>query len=425
MPDLPKMFQDAVAITRRLGIATGTVISGSIRYVSYKTKGPTGAHALPSQEKSTPPPCAPLPRSQHAMPMTAASSKMRGIRFSSATAGFFPAGADPWAKDVVQWVQRLAWERVECSATEEVPVGEVKEFSSKASFFALNTHRDDPERRHKYLATTPVPLHVLVVDSILRSVGGDVRRDKALGDVHWMVRSLGLMEGNLLDGPTVTEEYLAPTWSWAGVEGRVFLALTHGVEPGSWRWKAEVMHIGYVGEDERRGCARLLAMIKKVRCMNGSSLNPGIETLAPSFEEVGWEPDVWPTPTQAPSEVFCILIARVIGNVEQREPDSEIGLVVQETAGGLGRLRLWRQRLDEREGLFSEVITGAVEVVLTYSEASSLILVAYYSHFTTRIILLSPMDAFTVTKFEDITVTAPPVNEEGGGSGGGAYCVVA
>ncbi|KAJ8694760.1 hypothetical protein PTI98_007410 [Pleurotus ostreatus] len=94
-------------------------------------------------------------------------------------------------------------------------------------------------------------------------------------------------------------------------------------------------------------------MIKKVRCINGSRLNPGIEALAPSFEEVSWEPDVWPTPTQTPSEVYRILIARVIGDVEQREPDSEIGLVVQETAGRLERLGLWRQRLDEREGLLN------------------------------------------------------------------------
>lgn len=60
-----------------------------------------------------------------------------------------------------------------------------------------------PGKMLRVLATTPVPLHVLFVDSILRSVSGNIRCDKALGNVHWMVKSLGLVEGNLLDGPTV------------------------------------------------------------------------------------------------------------------------------------------------------------------------------------------------------------------------------
>lgn len=269
----------------------------------------------------------------------------------------------------------LAWECVECSATEIVPVGEVKEFSPKASFFALNTHRDNPERCYEYwlqLQSLYTSCLLTQFSDRLVAISGVIKRLEMFTgwSNHWglwketfLMDLLWFVDDSTRTRPQ-TKEYLAPTWSWAGVEGRVFLALKHGVEPGSWRWKAEVMHVGCVGGDEQRGCARLLAMIKKVRCINGSRLNPGIETLAPSFEEVGWEPDVWPTPTQTPSEVYCILIARVIGDVEQREPDSEIGLVVQETAGGLERLGLWRQRLDEREGLFPEVTTGAVEVVL-------------------------------------------------------------
>lgn len=41
------------------------------------------------------------------------------------------------------------------------------------------------------------------------------------------------------------------------------------------------------------------------------------------------------------------------------------------------------------------------------------------------ILISSDMDAFTTTKVESIPVAVPPVNEEGGGNGGGAYCIVA
>lgn len=44
-----------------------------------------------------------------------------------------------------------------------------------------------------------------------------------------------------------------------------------------------------------------------------------------------------------------------------------------------------------------------------------------YNH----ILVSSNMDSFTTTKVESIAVAVPPVNEEGSGNGGGAYCVVA
>ncbi|KAF7426400.1 hypothetical protein PC9H_008768 [Pleurotus ostreatus] len=44
-----------------------------------------------------------------------------------------------------------------------------------------------------------------------------------------------------------------------------------------------------------------------------------------------------------------------------------------------------------------------------------------YNH----ILVSSNMDAFTTTKVESIAVAVPPINEEGSGNGGGAYCVVA
>ncbi|KDQ32119.1 hypothetical protein PLEOSDRAFT_1100636 [Pleurotus ostreatus PC15] len=44
-----------------------------------------------------------------------------------------------------------------------------------------------------------------------------------------------------------------------------------------------------------------------------------------------------------------------------------------------------------------------------------------YNH----ILVSSNMDAFTTTKVERIAIAVPPINEEGSGNGGGAYCVVA
>ncbi|OJT10838.1 hypothetical protein TRAPUB_12650 [Trametes pubescens] len=173
----------------------------------------------------------------------------------------------------------LAWECAECSATENVPHGEVAEFSPKASFFEImrqlpvaaqgeeDARRPDPELQEKVHALwltilaaygrcslTRFDDRLVAVSGVLKRIEATtgwrnmwgIWRDSVLVDLLWFV-----------DRPSVrpsTPDYLAPTWSWAGLEGAVFMAVGDGK---GCQWAAEVVDDGVL--QDGRGYLKLKA----------------------------------------------------------------------------------------------------------------------------------------------------------------------
>jgi hypothetical protein len=261
----------------------------------------------------------------------------------------------------------LAWECTECSATEAVPEGEVSRFSPKASFFGIQKQPDE----EKYDAWTVIQIsytrcvltrfddRVVALSGVIKwiemltgwkNVWG-LWREWLLIDMLWFVEKA-------TGGRPKTDEYLAPTWSWMGVEGRVMKAIG-GVE--RTRWTADVIEVGLLGE---RGYVRLRAMMRRVKCTTEWKLNPGIETPVPKWEEVDWDPDVMLTTGDLEREMWCLLIARLPEYPGAGSQAFDIGLVVALKEGDRWvRVGIFRQ-LREGNVLFPENVANAVEVAI-------------------------------------------------------------
>ncbi|KAH7918660.1 HET-domain-containing protein [Leucogyrophana mollusca] len=259
----------------------------------------------------------------------------------------------------------LAWECVDCSATETVLRGEVSRFSPKASFFGIQKQPDED----KYDAWSAIRISytqclLTRFSDRLVAISGVIKRLEML--TGWQ-NVWGLWKEHLLmdmlwyfDEPArgipETDGYLAPTWSWMGVEGKVMMAL--GVR-GRRGWAAEVVEVGSVGD---RGFVRLRAMMKKVKCTAEWGLNPGIETPAPKWEEVSWDPDVKPTTDRAGEEMGCVLLARLpeyIGG-----SDLDMGLVLAPKGGDWVRVGMFRQ-LREGNALFPQHLLDFTELSIS------------------------------------------------------------
>ncbi|KIJ14487.1 hypothetical protein PAXINDRAFT_115801 [Paxillus involutus ATCC 200175] len=262
----------------------------------------------------------------------------------------------------------LAWECIQCSATEAVPWGEVSRFSPKASFFSINL--ESVEEIYDFWTDVQISYTRCLLtrfDDRLVAISGVIKRietltgwtnvwglwrERMLEDILWFV-----------DEPTrrpKTNQYLAPTWSWVGVEGRVMMAIG---SPERRRWMAEVIDVGTA---EGQGYVRFRASMRKVKCTANrlTMMNVGMETPGPIWE-VDWDPDVSPTADNLGKELWCLLVARLpeyLGGVEA----FDIGLVLAPRGTEWMRLGVFRQ-LRQGNNLFPEdsVVEGTLaEVVI-------------------------------------------------------------
>jgi hypothetical protein len=265
----------------------------------------------------------------------------------------------------------LAWECVECSATEAVPQAEVGRFSPKASFFAIQQHGSDPEKYYDHWMDIQIAYTRCSLTRFgdrLVAISGVIKRLEML--TGW-TNVWGLWKERLLldllwfleesTGRPKTEEYLAPTWSWAGVKGRVMVVAGSRVE---CEWMATVVDVGLL-DGGKRGCVRLRGMTREVKCMNTPSwrLNPGIETPAPQWEEVDWDPDVTPEASDINNEMWCVLVARIPGYLGPGTEAMDVGLVVTRPSGEWVRLGVFRQ-LRRGNTLFQENVVDTVELTI-------------------------------------------------------------
>lgn len=257
----------------------------------------------------------------------------------------------------------LAWECVECSATEAVPMGEVSRFSPKTSFFATQQHGNDLEKYYDQWTDIQIAYtrcSLTRFDDRLVAISGVIKR---VEDITGWTNMWGLWKERLLQdllwfveeptkGRPETAEYLAPSWSWAGIEGRVMLAL--GGSRQTHQWMAKVIDIGLV-DHKKRGCVRLRAMTRAVTITKsaGWRLNPGIDKPSPKWEEVDWDPDVTLGASDTVRDVKCILIVRVPDYLGHGTEAMDIGLVVAWHDTEWARIGIFRQ-LREGSNLFEE-----------------------------------------------------------------------
>ncbi|KAG1734441.1 heterokaryon incompatibility protein-domain-containing protein [Suillus paluster] len=259
----------------------------------------------------------------------------------------------------------LAWECTECSATEAMPGGEVSRFSPKASFFGIQQQTDE----EKYGAWMDIQIsytqcHLTRFDDRLVAISGVIKRIEMLTGWEnvwglwreWLLIDMLWFVEEPTWGRPETDEYLAPTWSWMGVEGRVMAAIGAGEQR---RWTAEVIDVGSLGE---RGYVRIKAMMRRVKCTTEWRLNSGIETPAPTWEEVDWDPDVILTTDDVEKEMWCLLVARLPEYLGGSEA-FDIGLVVTPKGEEWARVGIFRQ-LREGNALFPENVVDIVEVAI-------------------------------------------------------------
>ncbi|KAF9459324.1 heterokaryon incompatibility protein-domain-containing protein [Collybia nuda] len=267
----------------------------------------------------------------------------------------------------------LAWECVECSATEAVPMGEVSRFSPKASFFATQKRGSDPEEYYNQWTDIQIAYTRCLLtrfDDRLVAISGVIKRiEKLTGWTNmWGMWKERLLQDLLwfVEEPTKgrpqTDEYLSPTWSWAGIEGRVMLAV--GGSKETCHWMADDINVG-LSDDGKHGCIRLRAMMKAVSIGKSPSwqLNPGIDAPSPKWEEVDWDPDVTPGAGDMAKEVRCVLIARVLDYLGPGSEAMDIGLVVVRHGKDWIRIGVFRQ-LREGSALFGDHKVDTTELTI-------------------------------------------------------------
>ncbi|KAF8907242.1 hypothetical protein CPB84DRAFT_1959598 [Gymnopilus junonius] len=227
-------------------------------------------------------------------------------------------------------------------ATEAAPGGDVSQFSTKASFFGIQQQSE--EAKHDAwtdIQTSYTRCFLTRFDDRLVAISAVTKQFEVLTGwqnmwglwKEWLLIDMLWFVEELTKGRPDTNEYLAPTWSWAVVEGRVIKAIGSRAWRGSMA-KAQVIDVGLL---EGHGYIRLLAMMRKVKVTIEGKLNPGMETPAPKWEEVDWDPDVV-LGTDSPGEVlWCLLVARLPKYLGGSEA-FDIGLVVTLKDGEWGRV---------------------------------------------------------------------------------------
>lgn len=220
----------------------------------------------------------------------------------------------------------LAWECAECSATEAIPWGQISRFSPKASFFDIQRQSDDAiydcwtdiQISYTRCELTRFSDRRVAISGVIKRIEKmtgwtnvwEMWRERLLWELLWFVEE-----------PTerpATEEYLAPTWSWVGIKGRVMMVIGSAEKK---TWMAEVVD---VGASEGRGRIRIEGMMKKARCIDEGRLS--LETIT----VVDWDADIKLVANG--KEVQCLLIARLtgldVGLVLSREGDAWVRLGV-------------------------------------------------------------------------------------------------
>ncbi|KAF8879292.1 hypothetical protein CPB84DRAFT_1751664 [Gymnopilus junonius] len=245
--------------------------------------------------------------------------------------------------------------------------GDVSQFSTKASFFGIQQQSE--EAKHDAwtdIQTSYTRRFLTRFDDRLVAISAVTKRFEVLTGwqnvwglwKEWLLIDMLWFVEEPTKGRPDTNEYLAPTWSWAVVEGRVIKAIGSRAWRGSMA-KAQVIDVGLL---EGRGYIRLLAMMRKVKVTIEGKLNPGMETPAPKWEEVDWDPDVV-LGTDSPGEVlWCLLVARLPKYLGGSEA-FDIGLVVTLKDREWGRVGIFRQ-LRERSTLFPEDVTDTIDVTI-------------------------------------------------------------
>ena len=278
----------------------------------------------------------------------------------------------------------LAWECATCSATEGVPEGEQSRFSPKASFFEIMRQLPGEDRSQGQVADPELLERIYDLwtdiqiaysrcllthfDDRLVAISGVVKRieaatgwrsmwgmwrERILADILWFTEE-----------PSVrpkTSEYLAPTWSWAGLEGRVMTAIGGGGM--GCEWTAEVLSDGKLTDG--RGYLHLKAMVKPVILTAGGRLNPGITSPAQSWEEIDWNPDEMLEDTDVGCELQCVSVVRIPDYLGPGTFAFEIGLVTKKASQDESWLRIgvFRQ-LRNGTALFGESLENATELTL-------------------------------------------------------------
>lgn len=152
-----------------------------------------------------------------------------------------------------------------------------------------------------------------------------------------------------------TEVYLAPTWSWVGIEGRVMMVIGSAEKSV---WMAEVVNAGSI---EGRGHLRIKGMMKRVLYTDEGRLTPHIEAIT-SRVEVDWNADIKPAAgSDFGKELQCLLIARLPEYIGTQGLD--VGLVLSAQGDEWVRLGVFRQ-VREGDSLFPKSTVDMREVVI-------------------------------------------------------------
>ncbi|KAK3356743.1 HET-domain-containing protein [Lasiosphaeria hispida] len=283
----------------------------------------------------------------------------------------------------------LAWECVECSATEGVPWGEASPFSPKASFLGICIRAGgtsevlSPEEAAAVFSAwldvraAYTGCNLTYFDDRLVAVSSLVKRIEKL--TSW--KSLwGMWEERLLqellwfvDQPSHrphTNEYLAPTWSWAGIQGRVFEETAVAFGTGNGRgnlptWIGQVVGTGM--DAQGRGYVRLRAAVRGVvrRSHPGGHL---VDKDRDGYAVASWAADTVEESTGAElaagEELCCLLLSR--SSDQTQDPALDLGLVIRRNATGeavrIGRF--WQSRGDHRPLFPDEITESDMEEVL-------------------------------------------------------------
>ncbi|KAI1488302.1 heterokaryon incompatibility protein-domain-containing protein [Biscogniauxia mediterranea] len=267
----------------------------------------------------------------------------------------------------------LAWECVECSATEGKPFGGASQFAPKASFLTTCLQATQKSFQDKIdtvynmwltvqAAYTTCQLtffddRIVAISSVIKQIGEltswsnvwGLWKEKMLHELLWFVESPG-------ERPS-TQDYLAPSWSWVGIRGRIFTETF--AEGLSTLWTAEVIEIGTSHE---RGFIRLRAAAKDVFSPPNRTSDL-VDKDSHKHKAVSWSADTYePLDTR---ELTCLLIMRVKNSHEGF--DYDVGLVITHVRGELTRVgRFWQARTDTFPLFDAEIQDGDMREVMIF-----------------------------------------------------------
>ncbi|EIW82553.1 HET-domain-containing protein [Coniophora puteana RWD-64-598 SS2] len=269
----------------------------------------------------------------------------------------------------------LAWECVACSATESYPFGKHSQFSPKASFFEIcnraqaadltSESRDaliyslwrDVQASYTRCHLTFFTDRLIAISSVVKRIEQltgwtnmwGLWKEKLLYELVWFV-------DDPKDRPEV-KEYLAPTWSWAGVRGLVFFDTVGDEVP---IWSAEVME---TGTKDERGFIRLRAAMKEV--VRTSEIRRDlVDKTRSRAMVVSWFPDTLAA-RRSTEEMRCVLLLRIPNRWDKYAVD--LGLVISGSGDEVVRLGSFMQLRSDTCPLFEEDIRDEdVDEIIIY-----------------------------------------------------------